>query len=149
MEVILLEALEGVGARGAIVNVKPGFARNYLLPRRLAIPAGTKAANLYKELERQKKLQDEKLLVGARDEAARIDGLQLDISAQANEEDTLFGSITSTDIAEALERAGHTIDKRRIDLEEHIKQLGTYDVSVRFFGGVTATVKVWVTRASA
>ena len=103
MEVILLEALEGVGARGAIVNVKPGFARNYLLPRRLAIPAGTKAANLYKELERQKKLQDEKLLVGAREEAARIDGLQLDISAQANEEDTLFGSITSTDIAEALD----------------------------------------------
>jgi large subunit ribosomal protein L9 len=149
MEVILLEALEGVGARGAVVNVKPGFARNYLLPRRLAIPAGTKAANLYKELERQKQLQDDKLVVAAREEAAKLDGLQLDIAAQANDEDTLFGSITSSDIAEALARAGHTVDKRRIDLEEHIKQLGTYDVTVRFFGGVTATVKVWVTRASA
>jgi large subunit ribosomal protein L9 len=149
MEVILLEALEGVGARGAVVSVKPGFARNYLLPRRLAIPAGTKAANLYKELERQKQLQDDKLVVAAREEAAKLDGLQLDIAAQANDEDTLFGSITSSDIAEALARAGHTVDKRRIDLEEHIKQLGTYDVTVRFFGGVTATVKVWVTRASA
>jgi len=147
MEVILIEDMQGVGAKGATVNVKPGFARNYLLPRRLAIPVGTKAANLYQELERQKQMQAEKLVLAAKAEAAKIDGLQINIPAQANEEDTLFGSITNTDVADALKAAGHTVDKRRIELDDHIKQLGNYDVVVRFFGGVTATIKVWVVRA--
>lgn len=147
MEVILLEDMQGVGAKGATVNVKPGFARNYLLPRRLAIPTGTKAANLYQELERQKSAQTDKLVAAARLEAARLDGFQVNIPAQANEEDTLFGSITNTDVADALKAAGHEVDKRRIEMEEHIKQLGNYDVTVRYYGGVTATVKVWVVRA--
>jgi len=147
MEVILLEDMKGVGAKGATVNVKPGFARNYLLPRRLAIPTGSRAANLYQELERQKSAQSDKLVAAAKLEAARLDGFQVNIPAQANEEDTLFGSVTNTDVAEALRAAGHDIDKRRIEMEEHIKQLGNYDVTVRYYGGVTATVKVWVVRA--
>ena len=147
MEVILLEEMKGVGAKGATVNVKPGFARNYLLPRKLAIPTGTKSANLYQELERQKGLQADKLVTAARAEAAKIDGLQINIPAQANEEDTLFGSITNADVGAALEAAGHSVDKRRIELDDHIKQLGNYDVTVRYFGGVTATIKVWVVRA--
>lgn len=147
MEVILLEELKGLGARGALVNVKPGYARNYLLPRRLAIPAGDKAANLYKELERQKQMQEQKLVVQARAEAARLEGVEVNVAAQANEEDTLFGSITAADVAEALAKAGHAVDRRRVELEEPIKQLGRYEVPVRFFGGVTATVKVWVVRA--
>jgi large subunit ribosomal protein L9 len=147
MEIILIEDLKGVGTKGTTVNVKPGFARNYLLPRRLAIPTGTKAANLYQELERQKSLQADKLIVIARAEAAKIDGLSVNITAQANEEDTLFGSITSSDVADALKAAGHDVDKRRIEMDDHIKQLGNYDIAVRYFGGVTATVKVWVVRA--
>lgn len=147
MEVILLEDMQGVGSKGATVNVKPGFARNYLLPRRLAIPTGTKAANLYQELERQKSAQTDKLLAAARAEAAKLDGFQVNIPAQANEEDTLFGSITNTDVADALRAAGHDVDKRRVEMEDHIKQLGNYDVTVRYYGGVTATVKVWVVRA--
>lgn len=147
MEVILLEDMKGVGAKGATVNVKPGFARNYLLPRRLAIPTGTKAANLYQELERQKSAQTDKRVAAAKIEAAKLDGFQVNIPAQANEEDTLFGSITNTDVADALKAAGHDIDKRRVEMEEHIKQLGNYDVTVRYYGGVTATVKVWVVRA--
>ena len=147
MEVILLDDLAGVGQKGATVNVKPGFARNYLLPRRLAIPTGTKAANLYQELTRQQTAQADKLVAAARAEAAKLHGLQVNIAAQANEEDTLFGSITSSDIAAALEQAGHKVDKRRIELEDHIKQLGKYDVPVRFHAGVTATVRVWVVRA--
>ena len=147
MEVILVEELKGVGAKGATVNVKPGFARNYLLPRRLAIPIGSKSANLYQELERQKALQADKLLAAARLEASRIDGLSVNIPAQANEEDTLFGSITNSDVADALKAAGHDVDKRRIEMDEHIKQLGNYDVTIRYYGGVTATVKVWVVRA--
>ena len=147
MEVILLNDLEGVGAKGATVNVKPGYARNFLLPRRLAIPAGTRAANLYQELERQNRIQEEKLVAAARAAAAKLEGVEVNVPAQANEEDTLFGSVTSSDVADALARAGHTIDKRMIELEDHIKQLGRYDVAVRFGAGVTATVKVWVVRA--
>lgn len=147
MDVILLEDLKGVGAKGALVHVKPGYARNYLLPQRLAISAGDKAANLYKELERQKQFKEDKLVAQAREQASRIDGVEVNIPTQANEEDTLFGSVTNADVAEALARAGHQVDKHQIEIPEHIKQLGRYDVPVRFFGGVGATVKVWVVRA--
>jgi large subunit ribosomal protein L9 len=147
MEVILLEDMKGVGTRGQMIQVKPGFARNYLLPQKLAIPAGTKAANLYKELQRQRQAQDDKRVLKAREEAARLEGVEINIPAQANEEDTLFGSITNVDIADALERAGHTVDKRKIELDDHIKQLGRYDVTIRIYAGVTAGIKVWVVRA--
>jgi large subunit ribosomal protein L9 len=147
MEVILLQDLSGVGAKGATVNVKPGFARNFLLPRNLAIATGTRAANLYQELERQNQIQSDKLLAQARAEAAKLEGVEVNVASQANEEDTLFGSVTSSDVAEALARAGHIVDKRKIELEDHIKQLGRYDVTVRIAGGVTATVKVWVVRS--
>lgn len=147
MEVILLDDLKGVGQKGATVNVKPGFARNFLLPRRLAIPTGTKAANLYQELARQKEAQADKLIAAAKIEAAKIDGLQVNIAVQANDEDTLFGSITNADVADALKAAGHDVERRRIEVPEHIKQLGNYDVTVKYFGGVTATIKVWVVRA--
>lgn len=146
MQVILLEDMKGVGEKGATINVKPGFARNYLLPNKLAILTGTNAANRYKELERQRQLQETKLVAAAKEEAAKIDGFEINIPAQANEEDHLFGSVTNADIADALEKAGKVVDKRRIDLEEHIKQLGKYDVPVKFHGGVTATLKVWVVR---
>ena len=148
MQVILLEDLEGLGTRGATVNVKPGYARNYLLPQRLAIAAKTRAANLYQELARQKEVQHQKLLTEARAEAAKLEGFEVNIAAQANEEDTLFGSVTATDVSEALDKAGHVVEKRRIEMpEENIKQLGRYDVKVRFLGEVSATVRVWVVRA--
>jgi large subunit ribosomal protein L9 len=148
MQVILLEDLEGLGARGATVNVKPGHARNYLLPRKLAIPATSKAGNLYQELSRQKEAQREKLVTQARAEAAKLEGLEINIPAQANEEDTLFGSVTGTDVADALAAAGHSVEKRRIEMpEENIKQLGRYEVQVRFMPEVSATVRVWVVRA--
>ena len=148
MQVILLEDLEGLGARGATVNVKPGHARNYLLPRKLAIPATSKAGNLYQELSRQKEAQHEKLVTQARAEAAKLEGLEINIPAQANEEDTLFGSVTGTDVADALSAAGHSVEKRRIEMpEENIKQLGRYEVQVRFMPEVSATVRVWVVRA--
>jgi large subunit ribosomal protein L9 len=147
MDVILLEDLKGVGAKGALVHVKPGYARNYLLPQKLAIPAGDKAGNLYQELERQKKFKDDRLVAQAREKAARLEGVEVNIPTQANEEDTLFGSVTNADVAQALALAGHTVDKHQIEIGEHIKQLGRYEVPVHFFGGVTATVKVWVVRA--
>jgi large subunit ribosomal protein L9 len=147
MEVILLEDLAGVGTKGATVNVKPGYARNFLLPRRLAISSGTRAANLYQELERQNRIQQDKLVAIAKAAAAKLEGVEVNVPAQANEEDTLFGSVTSADVAAALAAAGHAIDKRTIEMDDHIKQLGRYDVTVKVGAGVTATVKVWVVRA--
>jgi large subunit ribosomal protein L9 len=148
MQVILIENLEGLGARGATVNVKPGYARNYLLPRRLAIPAGSGAGNLFQELARQKEEQTRKKVAAARAEAARIEGLEINIPAHANEEDTLFGSVTATDVTEAMTAAGHVVDKLRIEMpEEPIKQLGRYDVRVHFMPEVAATLRVWVVRA--
>jgi len=144
MNVILLEDLKGVGAKGAMVHVKPGYARNYLLPRKLAIPAGDRAAQVFQELQRQRQVQEDKRAQAARAEAAKLDGVEVNIAAQANEEDTLFGSITEAEIADALTRAGHAVDKRQIELPEHLKKLGRYEVAVRFHAGVQATVKVWV-----
>jgi large subunit ribosomal protein L9 len=146
MEVILLNDLSGVGVKGATVNVKPGYARNYLLPRRLAISAGTRAGNLYQELERQSQVREEKLVAEARAAAAKLEGVEVNVPAQANDEDTLFGSVTASDVAQALARSGHVVDKRSVELTDHIKQLGRYDVVVRLGAGVTATVKVWVVR---
>src|SRR5436190_625573 len=146
MDVILLDDLKGVGAKGAMVHVKPGFARNYLLPRKLAIAAGTKAGNLYQELQRQRDMQAEKRVAEARRIAATLDGVEINIPAQANEEDTLFGSVTNADVADALKLAGHVVDKRAIEMADHIKQLGRYDVTIKMGAGVTASVKVWVVR---
>ena len=147
MDIILLEDIEGLGTKGSMVHVKPGYARNYLVPRRLAIAAGNKAASLFQELERQRLLQVDKRVTLARLEAEKLSGVEINIMAQANEEDTLFGSITNQDVAEALERAGHAVDRHAIELGDHIKQLGRYEVKVRFRGGVFATVKLWVVRA--
>jgi large subunit ribosomal protein L9 len=146
MDVILLEDLRGLGNKGATVHVKPGYARNYLLPRGLAISAGSKAGNLYQELDRQREIRDQKLIAEARAQAQKLEGVEINIPAAANEEDTLFGSVTANDVAEALEHAGHTVDKNKIELPEHIKQLGKYDVPVHVHAGVTATIKIWVVR---
>ena len=146
MEIILVEDVTGVGQKGAVVNVKPGYARNYLLPRKLAIPATANAGNLYQELQRQRSMQEDKRITAARQVAALINGAEVNIPAAANEEDTLFGSVTETDVAEALTRAGHRVDKHQVRLVDHIKQLGLYDVTIGIYGDVTASVKVWVVR---
>lgn len=146
MDVILLEDLKGVGNKGATVHVKPGYARNYLLPQRLAIPAGSKAGNLFQELDRQRDIRDQKVMAEARAEASRLEGVEINIPAAANEEDTLFGSVTANDVVEGLGRAGFKVDKNKIELPEHIKQLGKYDVPIHIHASVTATVKIWVVR---
>jgi large subunit ribosomal protein L9 len=91
-------------------------------------------------------MKEDKRVAAAREEAARLSGVEVNIPAQANEEDTLFGSVTESEIAAALNKAGHKVADRQIRLEEHIKQLGMYDVVVKIHGDVTATVKVWVVR---
>jgi large subunit ribosomal protein L9 len=146
MDIILLEDVGGLGNRGARVRVAPGYARNFLIPNRLAISAEGAGANVYNEAERQRSRRDRKAKNAAQDIAGRLEKLSITISVEAGEEDRLFGSVTSADIAEKINAQGFDVDKRRILLDEPLKQLGVYNVPVKLHGEVVAQVKVWVVR---
>ena len=147
MEVILREDVKSLGKAGALVRVKPGYARNFLLPQGLAYEAteGNK-----KRLAAESKAREAKAAVGrseAQAAADRLSGTTITIEAKAGEGDRLFGSITAQDIADALEKAGHSVDKRKIELEHPIKQLGEHSVPVRLHSEVHASVRVIVVQA--
>jgi large subunit ribosomal protein L9 len=144
MEVILREDVPHLGAMGEVVKVKPGYGRNYLLPRGLAVEASRR--NLAA-------LEHEKVLIGvkrererkvARAEADRLDGLVIEIQARAGEEDRLYGSVTNIDIERQLASRGIRVDRRRIDLDDPIKRLGTYRIVVGIAHDVKATITVKV-----
>jgi large subunit ribosomal protein L9 len=144
IEVILREDVEHLGKAGAVVRVKPGYARNYLLPRGLAFEAteGNRKRIAAEQQARQARLAAERL--NADQLAAALGALTLTLTAKAGEEGRLFGSVTAQDIAEALASRGFTVDKRRIELEHPIKQLGTHSVTVRLHPDVTAQLQVTV-----
>lgn len=144
MEVILRQDIEKLGTRGQIVNVADGYARNYLLPRRLAVPA-TEANKKIIEQERLAHLRREAKEKADAEELARmLQGVKLTIRQKAGEHDQLFGSVTAMDIAEALAQQNFQVDRRKIQLEHPIKQLGEYKVPVRLHREVTAEVVVEV-----
>lgn len=146
MEVILREDVENLGGRGQVVKVAPGYARNYLLPKRLAV-AATDANKKIVEQERQAHLRREAKAEGeAKDLAQMLTGVSVTIPQKAGDNDQLFGSVTAKDIAEALEKQNYTIDRRKIQLDEPIRQLGEHSVSVRLHRSVSAEVKVNVVR---
>jgi large subunit ribosomal protein L9 len=147
MEVILREDIEKLGNRGQVVKVASGYARNYLLPKRLAV-AATESNKKIVEQERQAHLRKEaKLQSEAQDLAKLMQGLIVEISAKAGENDQLFGSVTAKDIADALEAKGFTIDRRKVVLEEPIRSLGEHKVTVRLHRDVSTEVPVNVVRA--
>jgi large subunit ribosomal protein L9 len=145
MEVILREHVDNLGRRGEVVKVADGYARNYLLPRKLALLAteGNK-----KQIERErskfevKEAEEQKI---AQAVAERIANVEIEIARRVGETDALFGSVTSGDIADALNAKGFDIDKRKLVLHEPIKKLGEFDIPVKLHRDVTATVKVRVT----
>ncbi|MBI1750723.1 MAG: 50S ribosomal protein L9 [Acidobacteria bacterium] len=146
MRIILQEDVEKLGHRGQVVEVAEGFARNYLLPRKLALQATE--GNL-KRLEQirghlAKRTASEKDL--AQQLATSLSTATVTLARKAGETSQLFGSVTSADIAEALAAQGHTVDKRSIQLDEPIKVIGEYDVPVKLAHGVTGSVKVVVNR---
>ncbi|MCL4402303.1 MAG: 50S ribosomal protein L9 [Acidobacteria bacterium] len=144
MEIILREDMDRLGSRGQVVKVADGYARNYLLPRHLAVPA-TDANRKIVEQERQAHLRREaKLQSEAQDLAKLLTGVSVTIAQKAGENDQLFGSVTSKDVADALEKQNFTIDRRKILLEEPIKQLGEFKVPVRLHRDVTAEITVQV-----
>jgi large subunit ribosomal protein L9 len=142
MEVILRDDVEKLGNRGDMVKVADGFARNFLLPRRLAVPA-TAANKKIVEQERQAHLRREATLKSeAEDLAKLLTGVSVTISQKAGEQEQLFGSVTVKDIADALEKQNYTIDRRKIHLAEPIKQLGQFPVQVKLHRDVTAEIQV-------
>jgi large subunit ribosomal protein L9 len=146
MEVILREDVEKLGTRGQLVKVAAGYARNYLLPKRLAVPASESNKKII-EQERQAHLRREaKLVADAGDLAKMMANLSVTISQKAGENDQLFGSVTSKDIAEALEKQGYTIERRKVILEEPIKTLGEFKVPLRLHREVTTELTVHVVK---
>ena len=144
MEVILLEPIQGIGSRGERVKVAPGYARNYLIPNKLAIRAGGAGAKVFEELDRQRSKRDAKHKDSAEALAARLAGVTLRIEVEAGEEDKLFGSVTSSDIAAKLSEQGFEIDRRKIVLDEPIKTLGTHAVPIKLFTEVEGVIQVSV-----
>lgn len=145
IEVILREDIKTLGKAGQLVRVKPGYARNFLLPQGLAYEAteGNK-----KRIEAEGKARNTRLAAeraGAEQVAATLAGLTLTITAKAGEGDRLFGSITAQDVADALAAQGQSIDKRKLELEHPIKTVGTHRVPVRLHPDVPAAVTVVVT----
>jgi len=146
MEVILREDIEKLGTRGQLVKVAPGYARNFLLPKRLAVPA-TDANRKIVEQERQAHLRREaKESADAQDLAKLMAAVTVTIAQKAGENEQLFGSVTSRDIGEALEKQGYNIDRRKILLSDPIRQLGEYKVAIRLHKEVTVEIPVNVIR---
>ena len=146
MEVILREDVEKLGNRGEVVKVAPGYARNFLLPKKLAV-AATDSNRKIVEQERQAHLRKEAKLKGeAEDLSKLLSGVSVTIAQKAGENDQLFGSVTAKDVADALAQKNFTIDRRKIHLDEPIKQLGEFKVPVRLHKDVTAEVTVVVAK---
>jgi len=144
VEVILRNDVPHLGKIGEVVRVKPGYARNFLLPRGLAVEANRRNLRM---LEHQKRIiaaKAEREHKAAQAAAARLEGLRLTVRARAGEEGRLFGSVTNLDVERLLAEQGFTIDRRRIALEEPIKQLGTFPIVVQVGAEARATVQLTV-----
>ena len=144
MEVILREHVDNLGRRGDVVRVAEGYARNFLLPRKLALPV---TEHNKRQIERERKLaeaRDMEEKAGAEAVAARLAQVEIEIPRRVGENDTLYGSVTSADVAQALKDKGFDIDKRKVTLPEPLKALGESTIPVRIHREVTAQVKVKV-----
>jgi len=144
MKVILREEIEKLGAAGELINVKDGYARNFLIPRKLAVAATTKNLKVLEHHKRTIEAQRKKYEKTAQQLREKLENFSCTISKQVGESEKLFGSVTSLDIEKALRLEGFEIDKRQIVLEEPIKNLGVYTVNIKLSKEVTAPLKVWV-----
>jgi large subunit ribosomal protein L9 len=144
VKLILTESVHNLGEAGDVVNVRPGYARNYLLPQGKAIPA---TESRVRELEHKKRIVAEKVARAMKELTSRKDQLEalaLEIPARAGESGRLFGSVTSAQVAEALAQRGFEVDRRRIDLREPIKEVGSHTVPVKLHRDIVARVKLTV-----
>ncbi len=144
MQVILLEDVNKLGDMGQIVDVKPGFARNYLLPQGLALLASTgnvARLNHQRQMIEARRVRERNEALGIQQS---VDSVSVTLPKKAGENDKLFGSVTNRDIATALDALGHSVNPKKIQLDNPIKDLGVYDVKIKLHADVHAKVRVWV-----
>ncbi|HEX3764698.1 MAG TPA: 50S ribosomal protein L9 [Kofleriaceae bacterium] len=144
MQLILTQDVNNLGKAGEVVSVRAGYGRNYLVPRGLAVSATVRNKN---RLSHEQSLIERKVAkerASATDLAARLNGMTLQFERIVGEDEKLFGSVTNRDIADQLKRAGVELDHRVIQLDQAVKALGKYEVSIKLAAGVTATLKFWV-----
>ena len=146
MKILLREDYKGLGDAGEVVKVKDGFARNFLIPKGIAFIATEQNKKRYENDLKQQSWKQERDKIQAEELSKTLENVSCTISVQVGEEDKLFGSVTSQNIADSLEEQGHKIDKRKILLEEPIKALGIYSVPIKLHSEVEASVKVWVVK---
>lgn len=148
MKVILQADVKKLGNKGDLVDVAEGYARNFLIPRGLAVAANEANLRSLKVSQSQAQAKQEREKEAARQVAAELEGLHVKIEAKTGDSGRLFGSVTAADIAEAVKGAsGHELDRRKIDLDEPIKNLGTYQISVGVHPGISAKLRVEVVPA--
>ena len=144
MQLILTQDVENLGKAGELVTVRPGYGRNYLVPRGFAVSATVRNKN---RLDHDRAVIERKVAkerATATEIATRINGMTLQFERMVGEDEKLFGSVTNRDIADQLKRAGVEIDHRTIQLDQAVKALGKYEVPIRLAAGVTANLKFWV-----
>ena len=146
MKIILRKEMEKLGGIGTVVEVKDGYARNYLIPKGLAYPATEGNMRALAEEKKQAEQRQIKERKSGEKLATELEKVSITLQMKVGEEDKLFGSVTGQMIADALKEKGFEIDKRHIDLEEPIKSLGIYNVNIKLSQGVTGKVKLWVVR---
>jgi large subunit ribosomal protein L9 len=146
MQVILKQKIQGLGDRGDVVKVKEGYARNFLFPKGLALISTPSQRRVLDEESRLHVVRDVKLKQNVQALAEKMKGLSCTLVVQAGEEDKLYGSVTGHDIAKAISDQGFAIDHKQVVLEEPIKKLGVYSVSVRLHREVEVPVKIWVVK---
>ncbi len=146
MKVILRQSYESLGEIGQLVDVKDGYARNFLIPRKIAYAAlegNIRALEEEKKSIEKKKKQE---IQAAENLGIELEKVSVTIPVQVGEEDKIFGSVTTQMIADALKEKGYEIDKRKIEIEEPIKSLGIYGIAIKLHQSVTTNIKVWVVR---
>jgi large subunit ribosomal protein L9 len=146
MEILLLQKVEKLGEAGQVLKVTDGYARNFLIPRRLAVPATSGAVEIAKHLSQKRQAELRKILDEAQALRERIESLECKITVKSGREDKLYGSVTNVDIARELQGLGVSIDRKKIVLKEPIKSLGHFKVPVKIHSEVEASLKVSVVR---
>ncbi|MGA2622832.1 MAG: 50S ribosomal protein L9 [Bacteroidota bacterium] len=146
MKIILRQDFEKLGKVGDIVEVKDGYARNYLIPKKIGYVATKGNLQTHEEEKKQHELRQKKELIKAQKVASELEKFSLTIPMKVGEEEKLFGAVTSQMIADVLKEKGFDVDKRIIELEEPIKALGIYSVNLNLHTGVVGKVKVWVVK---
>jgi large subunit ribosomal protein L9 len=146
MKVILREDVERLGQRGDIITVKDGYARNYLIPRKLALVATPGNLKTFKEERKQRDVREHKTQRLADQMAKKLKSVSITATVSVGDEDRVFGSVTAQTISSLLKEKGFDIDKKKVELEEPIKALGVYTVPIRLHHDVQGKVKVWVVK---